>query len=74
MGSAEVCELVAGFLELECKGWLCCWWACVCTGYDSAAASEEAVGSPWREEECDDPWGSDKLHCQKQEQQGSFVC
>lgn len=73
MGSVEVCELVAGFLELEYKDWLCCWWGCVGTGYDSAAASGEAVGSLWREEECDVPWGSDKLHYQKQEQQGSFV-
>lgn len=47
--------LVAGSLELEYKDWLCCWWGCVGTGYDSVAASGEVVGSLWRGAECDAP-------------------
>lgn len=68
-GSVEVCDSVAGFLELEYKDWLCCWWGCVGTGCDSVAASEEVVGSLWWEEECDAPWGSDKLHHQREEEE-----
>lgn len=55
--SAEVfvSVLVAGSQELEYKDWLCCWWGCVGTGYDSVIASVEVVGSLKREEECDGP-------------------
>lgn len=73
MDSAEVCVLMAGPPELEYKGWLCCWWECVGTGYGSAAASGEVVGSLWWGEACDGPWDSGKLHRQTQEEQGSFA-
>lgn len=62
-GSVEVCALAARFPALGYKDWLCCWWGCVGTGYDSAAASGEVVASLWWEEECGGPWGSGKLHC-----------
>lgn len=52
MDSAEVCVLAAGLLELVYKDWLYCWWGCVGRGYDSVAASGEAVGSSWWEGEC----------------------
>lgn len=68
-----MCGLAAGSLELEYKDWLCCWWGCVGTGYDSVAASGEVVGSSNWGEECDAPSGSDKLHRQMQEEPGSFV-
>lgn len=64
---------MAGFLELEYKDWLCCWWGYVGTGYDSVTASGEAVGSSMWEEECDAPWDSGKLHCRTKEEQGSSV-
>lgn len=76
-GSVAVCGLVAGFPALEYKDWLCCWWGCVGTGCDSAAASEEAGESLWwweedeEEAECDAPWGSGTRHCQKEAVQGS---
>lgn len=73
MDSAEVCVSVAGSLELEYKDWLCCWWGCAGRGYGSGAASGAVVGSLWWGEECDAPWGSGTLHCQTQEEQGSFV-
>ncbi len=65
--------LVAGSQELEYKDWLCCWWGCAGTGYDSVAASGEAVESLMWGEECDGPQGSGKLNCQMLEEQGSFV-
>lgn len=64
---------VAGPLELECKGWLCCWRGCVGTDCDSAAAFGEAVASSCSGEECDAQWGSGKLYCRTSKQQGSSV-
>lgn len=61
--------LAPSSLGLEYKDLLCCWSVCVYTGYGSVAASGEAVGSLWLEEECDVPPGSGKLHCRTLEEQ-----
>lgn len=66
--------LAAGSPELEYKDWLCCWWGCVGMDYDSAAASEEAVGSLRRGEVCDVPWGCGTTRLRKLEgERGSCV-